>query len=117
MAEYTELDFLAADYSDMYKDTYGVRPRFDASTWTADDYQDAMYELAPILAARIEEEAAAMRTAVAQLEVRIASLIALGAKDRAMAISWLDQALETNGDLEYLCYCLGVPYGYFKEAA
>ena len=41
----------------------------------------------------------------------------MGARNRAMAVQWLDQAYETNGDLEFLCYYLGVPYGYFKEAA
>jgi hypothetical protein len=36
-----------------------------------------------------------------------------GAKDRAMAIKWLHEANDTNGDNDFLCYCLGAAYGYF----
>ena len=116
MREYTELDYLAGDYSDMYKDTYGVRPRFDQSAWTEQDYRDAMKELGPILADRMAEEREQEAKAVQRLEVRIAGLMEMGARSRDMAVQWLDQAYETNGDLEFLCYHLGVPYGYFKKA-
>jgi hypothetical protein len=42
-------------------------------------------------------------------------LLRSGAKDRAMALRWVHEAEETNGDDEYLCYTVGLPYGYFRE--
>jgi hypothetical protein len=59
---------------------------------------------------RLEEEAAA----VVRFEARVASIIELGARDRAMALRWIHEAEDTDGDDEYLCYRVGVPYGYIK---
>jgi hypothetical protein len=52
---------------------------------------------------------------IVTLEKRIASLLQSGAKDRSMAIRWIAEAEECNGDMEFLCFLVGVPYGYFKE--
>jgi hypothetical protein len=45
----------------------------------------------------------------------LAALIGAGAGDRATAIRWMHEANDTNYDPEYLCYCLGLPYGYFRK--
>jgi hypothetical protein len=42
---------------------------------------------------------------------RVQVLIENGAKDRETAIRWIDDAY---GDLEFLCFYLDLPYGYFK---
>jgi hypothetical protein len=36
-----------------------------------------------------------------------------GAKDREMAMRWIHEAEGSNGDDEYLCFLLGLPYRYF----
>jgi hypothetical protein len=59
---------------------------------------------------RADEAEAAVR-----FEARVASIIELGAKDREMALRWIHEAEGTNGDDEFLCYCVGVPYGYFRQ--
>ena len=50
-------------------------------------------------------------------EKRVEETIALGAKNRETAIKWIHDAEDTDNDDEYLCYRLGLPYTYFKEAA
>jgi hypothetical protein len=113
--EYTPLEKAAMTYWDMYKDAYNFRPRgVDTSKWTLTDFEKEFETLQFIInrneAQRLVEEDAA----VTRFEARIASIIQLGAKDRAMALRWIHEAEETNGDDEYLCYTVGLPYGYFK---
>jgi hypothetical protein len=45
------------------------------------------------------------------------SLMMAGAKTREQALRWVHEAEGSNGDDEYLCYLLGLPYGYFRRAA
>jgi hypothetical protein len=68
------------------------------------------------------KENAAMRdaqeaSAVVRFEARIVDLIAIGAKDRTMAIRWIAEAEDCDSDMSYLCFCLGLPYQYLLEAA
>ena len=103
---------------DMYKDAYGVRPRgIDTSTWTLEDF-DAEFE---VLGKAIDREEADRKEreaeAMTKFEARVADLIGSGAGDRETAIRWIHDAEDTNGDEEYLCYCVGLPYGYFRKVA
>ena len=114
--EYTPLEQAAMTYWDMYKDAYNFRPRgVDTSTWTLADFQKEFETLQFIInrneAQRRQDEA----EAVVRFEARVASIIELGAKDREMALRWIHEAEGTNGDDEFLCYCVGVPYGYFRQ--
>jgi len=43
------------------------------------------------------------------------SLLQTGAKNRAMALRWIHEAEGSNGDDEYLCFLLGLSYGYFRK--
>jgi hypothetical protein len=105
--------------SDLHKDAYGFRP--SESFWefwsTASDAekQKEWDHLVERLNQSMEEEEANHRSCIARLEDRIAGMIAIGAKDRAMAIRWLDEAYDTQGDMQFLEWNLGVPYGYFKK--
>jgi len=114
--EYTPLEQAAMTYWDMYKDAYNFRPRgVDTSTWTLADFRKEFETLQFIInrneAQRRQDEA----EAVVRFEARVASIIELGAKDRAMALRWIHEAEGTNGDDEFLCYCVGIPYGYFRQ--
>ena len=115
--EMSVLEQMACQYWDMYKDAYGVRPRgVDTSTWTEADflkefgYLNLVIEREAVL--RQEREDSAMH----EFEMRMQDLLRSGAKDREMAMRWIHEAEETGGDDEYLCYTLGLPYRYFKEA-
>jgi hypothetical protein len=113
--EYTPLEQAQMTYWDMYKDAYNFRPRgVDTSKWTLVDFEREFKVLQFVIdratAQRLEEEA----QAVVKFEARVQSIIDLGAKDRAMALRWIHEAEGTDGDDEYLCYTVGIPYGYFK---
>jgi hypothetical protein len=45
--------------------------------------------------------------------MRMLSLLQSGAKTREMAMRWIHEAEGSNGDDEYLCFLLGLPYRYF----
>ena len=114
--EMTELEQLACEYWDFHKDAYGFRPRgIDTSTWTVEQFQSEFETLSDVCKsnalARKEEEAYKAR----KLETRISELLEIGAKDRAMAIRWISEAEDAGEDMEYLCFLLGVEYGYFKN--
>ena len=113
--ELSPLEQASWTYSDFFKEAYGFRPHLDTSSWTLEEFDMAFEELSKVCkenaAMRDDQEAAA----VVRFEARIADLIAIGAKDRAMAIRWIAEAEECGGDMEYLCFLVGVPYGYFKE--
>ena len=116
--ELSDLEQAQATYWDMHKDAYGVRPRcIDTSAWTLDDFEAEFV----ILGQAIDREETARKASEAQavtaFERRVAELITMGAKDRAMALRWIHEAEETNGDDSYLAWTLGLPYQYFRKAA
>ena len=103
-------------YWDMYKDAYGVRPRgIDTSSWTAEDFQQEFTCLQATINRREVERRAAEASAIAEFEDRISTVVAAGARTRETAIRWIAEAC--NGDMEYLCFLNGLPYGYFRTAA
>lgn len=112
--ELTPLEEAAGHYSDFHKDTYGFRPRHTTG-WTLEDYERAIEDLRPIYAAVVEREQDAEAAAAVEVEKTIAKLIGMGAADRDAAIRWLADAEGTGGDLDYLCYSLGLKYGYFGK--
>jgi len=116
--EMTVLEQMACQYWDMYKDAHGVRPRgIDTSNWTEEDFLKEFEYLGKV----IEQEEAQRRQdeerAMHDFEMRVLNLQMSGAKSREQALRWIHEAEETNGDDEYLCYCLGLPYGYFRKVA
>lgn len=112
------LQNLAAMYSDMYKDVYGMRPRgFISEGWTAADYERELADLDVALQAVMAEENERALLAADAFEKMVYNLMASGAADRATAIRWLHDAEDTNGDDGYLEYCMGLRYGYLKETA
>jgi hypothetical protein len=113
----SEQEQLQCTFWDAYKDAHGFRPRhIDTTTLTVEELKSDIARLASIIQdnerVRIEDEAAA----VVRFETRVASIIQLGAKDREMALRWIHEAEGSDGDDEYLCFLVGVPYGYIKTA-
>ena len=116
--ELTQLEQAQSIYWDMYKDAYGVRPRgVDTSGWTLADFDAEFEGLRVAIEAEDKARKEAESTATVVFEQRIQSLIDAGAKDRATAMRWIHEAEDTQGDDEYLCYILGLPYQYFRKVA
>jgi hypothetical protein len=111
----TRTEELQCIFWDMYKDAYNFRPRhIDTSTWTEAQFEEEFKDLQEI----IEREAILRNDSEArashEFEMRMLSLLQTGAKDREMALRWIHEAEGSNGDDEYLCYLLGLAYGYFR---
>ena len=116
--ELSDLEQAQATFWDMYKDAYGVRPRgVDTSFWTLEQFEEEFV----ILGQAIDREETARKQsealAVEAFERRVAELISTGAQDLAMAMRWIHEAEDTNGDDDYLAWTLGLPYQYFRKAA
>jgi hypothetical protein len=47
--------------------------------------------------------------------MRVQGLMMSGAKSYEMALRWIHEAEGSDGDEEYLCFLVGLPYGYFRK--
>jgi hypothetical protein len=98
----------------MYKDAYGVRPRgIDTSSWTETEFEAEFVRLSKTIDENYTEQLAREEVAKHDFEIRVLDLLMSGAKDREMALRWIHEAEGSNGDDEYLCFLLGLPYRYF----
>lgn len=110
----SERDELAQIYSDMHKDAYGFRPRVQWQELTVAQLRAMCDELEPVIADAIDEERRAQDAAAVRFEARVADTIKSGAGDRATAVRWIAQAEDAGEDRDYLCYSLGLRFGYFS---
>ncbi len=109
--EPTELQELETIYCEMYKDVYGVKARW----YKADSIEQARLDIDNLQATLVvvmEEEAAQKQEAI---KAFVALAATYGGIDNAKR--YQHQAYGTDGDDEYLCYHLGLPYGYFNKTA
>lgn len=112
----SELEQAQCIYWDLFKDAHNFRPRgIDTSSWSLDDFEQEFKSLGKIIKAKDEQRRQDEASAIERFEAQIASLKSVGAVSREAAVKWIHEAEETNGDDEYLCYCLGLPYGYFRK--
>jgi len=112
--EMSTLEQYACQYWDMYKDAYGCRPRgIDTSTWTEADFEREFFQLSVVIAEEERQRKESEEKAQHDFEMRMLDLLMSGAKDREMAMRWIHEAEGSNGDDEYLCFLLGLPYRYF----
>ena len=114
----TALEQARETYWDMYKDAYGVRPRWiDTTAWTLEVFEAEFASLATAIEQAEVQRRADEAEAVAKFEQHIVNTMCMGARDRETALNWIMDASNANGDWEYLCYDLGLPYSYFRKAA
>jgi len=117
--ELTVVEQLQCEYSDFFKEVNGFRPRFmTTESWNSEAWLraelDKLADEAKVVFAREEEE---QKEAIRAFEIRVDAITACGAKTREDAVRWLADAAGADGDMEYMCYLCGLPYGYFKQAA
>lgn len=107
--------------SDLFKDVYGSRP--GEGFWTrwhtaTEDEKQAEWDwLISALDRVIAEQKQETERNIVRFGKRIQEVIDSGAKDRETALRWIMEADQCNGDWDYLCYCNGLPYNFFKKAA
>lgn len=111
----TRAEELQSIYWDMYKDAHGVRPRWvDTSGWSEADFTREFESLQGTIDRNALQEMENQKVAVALFEKRVADTIAAGAGDYETAMRWIHEAENTNGDNQYLCWTLGLPYSYLR---
>ena len=114
--EMTTLEQYACQYWDMHKDAYGVRPRgINTTEWTEADFEAEFVILAQTIDANYKVQLEQEEKSTIAFEMRVQELLMSGAKDYAMALRWIHEAEGSNGDEEYLCFLVGLPYGYFRK--
>ena len=115
--EMSTLEQYACQYWDMYKDAYGVRPRgIDTSSWTEAEFEAEFVQLGTVIEREEIARKDAEARAIVEFEDRVTNLMHTGT-NRERVIAWLMDAEGANGDFEYFCFCVGLPYGYFRKAA
>ena len=124
MSEFTtweqmsDLEQAQSIFWDMYKDAHGIRPRgIDTSTWTIEQFQQEFEYLGRVIADNENQRKVFEADAIEKFEKHVTDTICMGARDRETALRWIMDASNANGDWEYLCYDLGLPYQYFRKAA
>jgi hypothetical protein len=105
-------------YSDLHKDARGFRPGESGfGFWNSlapAEKQVQWDSLIKEMDQNYAEELAAKKLAIDRFEAQIQYWIKVGAKTRETAIRWFHETEDTQGDNEYLCYRLGLPYGYIN---
>ena len=108
--------------SDLHKEAHGFRPGLifwdDWNVATNDQKQDIWNRLCDIANGEAEREHERQLASEAEVERIIQFMCDHRTKivscTRETAIDALHAAYNTNGDVEYLEYCLGVRYGYLS---
>jgi len=114
----TDLEQAQCTYWDMYKDAYGHRPRgVDTSGWTLADFEQEFASLGSVIQREEADRKVAEDEAIEKFEQHVLNTICMGARDRETALNWIMDASNANGDWDYLCWDLGLPYHYFRKAA
>jgi len=115
--EMSALEQAQCTYWDMYKDAYGVRPRWiDTTKWTLEVFEAEFASLATAIEQADIQRKNAEAVAIAKFEDSVTNLMHTGT-NRQRVIAWLMDAEGANGDFEYFCFTQGLPYKYFKQAA
>ena len=117
--ELTRKEQLECIVWDAYKNAHGFRPRhMNLQAMTEQELEAELSYLSDVIDRNEREREAEEAEAIVRFEARVKSLIETGASDRETAIRWIRQAEDAEyGDMDFLCYTLGLPYGYFKEAS
>jgi hypothetical protein len=114
----TEREQLEATVWDAYKDAHGYRPRFmNFPEMTMEDLRKELEYCCKTIEENEAQRKIDEERASHDFEMRLQNLLMSGAKDREMALRWIHEAEGSDGDDEYLCYLVGLPYGYFKQIA
>ena len=116
METLTRREELQSIFWELYKDAHGFRPRhIRLDLCTEAEMEADLDRLQAIIVDNELLRKAAEEKAAHAFEMRVQSILACGAQDREMALRWIHEAEGSNGDDEFLCYLMGLPYRYFAK--
>ena len=114
----TEKQQLECTLWDAYKDAHGVRPRFmNMEVMSVEELKQELERCVVVIEENEKQRNADEERASHDFEMRMLGLMQCGAKNREQALRWVHEAEGSDGDDEYLCFLLGLPYGYFRKVA
>lgn len=112
----SELEQAQATWWDAFKDANGYRPRdIDTSEWTLTCFKTDIIRLGQRIASQEVENTQQQAQAVVRFEQRVQKIINDGALNRDAALNIIHAQQGSDGDDDYLCYLVGIPYGYFNK--
>lgn len=111
---------LHSEYYDFYKEVHGIRPRWIYAEGGVPAHSEAEMEqmleaLAQTADVVFAEEQQAEQANITKFEATVAKLCSEMNKSRETIVRWMFEGSDVNGDWDYYCWQLGVPYGYFAE--
>ena len=111
-------DELISTLWDLYKDVNGIRPRgINYASWSEEKLDREVEHLSRMLEITLVEEREVEAANAAKFEARITAMMQDHNITRASALRWIHDAEGTNGNDDGLEFELGLPYGYFRQAA
>lgn len=110
-SELTPRESMIQIYSDFHKDAYGFRPRgIDYSSMTLEELEADFARFAEVCKENAEAEAKAEAKAVETFNASIASIVSMGAGNKATALRWAAEAgvADSGWDMDYYLWKLGI---------
>lgn len=113
MFEMTEKDELFQILSDVYKEAYGVRPRFyKIDDMSIEDLQNEIDSISKIAEEEYKRQCEIEAENLVEFRKLIASTINMGAKDVETAIRWI---CDDEHDIGYIEFYNGIAYGSINK--
>ena len=103
---------MAAVFRDVYKDAYGIRPRFDTSSWSIEDFEREFVSLQETIDYNYKIEKEAENIAIGEFEKFVSNSMSKNGIDRVTALRWI---IDGEYDIGYVEYQYGLPYGYIEK--
>ena len=103
---------MAAVFRDVYKDAYGIRPRFDTSSWTIEDFEREFVSLQDTIDYNYKIEKEAEQVSIKDFERFLSNSMSKNGIDRITALRWV---IDGEYDIGYVEYQYGLPYGYIEK--
>ena len=103
---------MAAVFRDIYKDAYGIRPRFSTADWTIEDFEREFVSLQETIDYNYKIEKEAEQVSIKDFERFLSNSMSKNGIDRITALRWV---IDGEYDIGYVEYQYGLPYGYIEK--
>ena len=103
---------MAAVFRDVYKDAYGVRPRFSTADWSIEDFEREFVSLQETIDYNYKIEKEAEQVSIKDFERFVSNSMSKNGIDRITALRWI---IDGEYDIGYVEYQYGLPYGYIEK--
>ena len=103
---------MAAVFRDVYKDAYGIRPRFSTADWSIEDFEREFVSLQETIDYNYKIEKEAEQVSIKDFERFVSNSMSKNGIDRVTALRWI---IDGEYDIGYVEFQYGHPYGYIEK--